>query len=293
MNPRAQYLGKWEVGVLILCGVFVLLTVGAVGDRGRKQAKEVVCQANLHQWHGIFQDYIDPNGRFIISGDSYTPGYWWVKYLSDEHKDWKRMKIWFCPRATMPVIIDDHTQMIPSLTTFTAWGVFQGTGLGPNGVSGSYGLNGYVIPIEEPATTTPEPNAPRRRTYDVSAMQQTYESGVPAADGWQNLREVPRASTVPMFVEALRFDLWPLPYHPPVESEFAAWTDNMMARCCLNRHEGAVNCLFVDGSVRKVGLKELWVLKWHRSFNTAGPWTKAGGVQPGDWPEWIRPFKEY
>jgi hypothetical protein len=42
-----------------------------------------------------------------------------------------------------------------------------------------------------------------------------------------------------------------------------------------------------------VGLKELWTLKWHRSFNTAGPWTKAGGVSPEDWPEWIRPFKDY
>jgi len=66
-----------------------------------------------------------------------------------------------------------------------------------------------------------------------------------------------------------------------------------MARCCINRHEGAVSCLLVDGSVRKVGLKELWTLKWHRSFNTAGPWTKAGGVQREDWPAWIRDFKDY
>jgi len=66
-----------------------------------------------------------------------------------------------------------------------------------------------------------------------------------------------------------------------------------MARCCINRHEGTVNCLFVDGSVRKVGLKELWTLKWHKSFNTAGPWTKAGGVSPKDWPEGMMPFKDY
>jgi hypothetical protein len=54
-----------------------------------------------------------------------------------------------------------------------------------------------------------------------------------------------------------------------------------------------VNCLFADGSVRKVGLKELWTLKWYRSFNTAGPWTKAGGVMREDWPMWMSPFKEY
>jgi len=49
----------------------------------------------------------------------------------------------------------------------------------------------------------------------------------------------------------------------------------------------------VDGSARKVGLKESWTLKWYRLFNTPGPWTKAGGVRPEDWPRWMRPFKEY
>ena len=51
--------------------------------------------------------------------------------------------------------------------------------------------------------------------------------------------------------------------------------------------------LFMDWSVRKVGLKELWTLKWNRNFDTAGPWTKAGGVKPEDWPEWMRRFKDY
>jgi prepilin-type processing-associated H-X9-DG protein len=62
---------------------------------------------------------------------------------------------------------------------------------------------------------------------------------------------------------------------------------------CINRHDGYINSLFLDWSVRKVGLKELWTLKWHRQFNTAGPWTKAGGADPEDWPAWMRKFKDY
>ena len=62
---------------------------------------------------------------------------------------------------------------------------------------------------------------------------------------------------------------------------------------CINRHDGGVNCVFLDGSVRKVGLKELWTLKWHGRFDTAGPWTKRGGVRPEDWPQWMRRFKDY
>ncbi len=62
---------------------------------------------------------------------------------------------------------------------------------------------------------------------------------------------------------------------------------------CIDRHEAGVGGLFLDWSVRKVGLKELWTLKWHPHFNTAGRWTKAGGVKPEQWPKWMRGFKDY
>ena len=62
---------------------------------------------------------------------------------------------------------------------------------------------------------------------------------------------------------------------------------------CINRHNEHINGLFMDWSVRRIGLKELWTLKWYEDYNTAGPWTKAGGVQPSDWPPWMRKFKDY
>jgi hypothetical protein len=49
----------------------------------------------------------------------------------------------------------------------------------------------------------------------------------------------------------------------------------------------------MDWSVRKTGLKELWTLRWHKNFDVAGPWTKAGGVQRSDWPGWMRKFENY
>ena len=55
----------------------------------------------------------------------------------------------------------------------------------------------------------------------------------------------------------------------------------------------AVNAAFLDWSIRRVGLKELWTLKWHRNFKTNGVWTKQGGVLPEDWPQWMRGFKDY
>ena len=66
-----------------------------------------------------------------------------------------------------------------------------------------------------------------------------------------------------------------------------------MRRVCLNRHNAAVNSAFLDWSVRKVDLKELWTLKWHKNYDTHGPWTIAGGVTPDDWPEWMKGMRDY
>jgi hypothetical protein len=183
-------------------------------------------------------------------------------------------KTWFCPTAKKP-IIDENGVQTPTFNIFNAWGIFRGSQGGrnapPDGVAGSYSINGYVL-------TIPTDSA--------------FYGGKPASDGWRT-PSVAGASYVPLFVDALRFDLWPLETELPAEYEFAAWSGNEMARCCINRHVGFVSCSFLDYSTRKVGLKELWTLKWHKSFNTSGPYTLAGGVQANDWPEWMISFKDY
>ncbi len=258
-------------GVVILaCITIIIITMGAVGSSGRRRAKEMVCQSNLRQWGGIFQGYVERNNDRFFTGTQYSPGYWWPKELDDAHKNWKQTKIWFCPEATKPTY-DEQGHMSQTLSVFNAWGIFTGDDLGTHGLSGSYGLNGYTI---------------------IPTNGSRYESGVSTDEGWHPTGEE-GAANVPWFFDALRFDLWPLETDPPALNEFAAWNSNNMARCCINRHNGTINSLFLDGSARKVGLKELWTLKWHKSFNTRGPWTIAGGVQPTDWPEWIRPFKDY
>jgi len=74
---------------------------------------------------------------------------------------------------------------------------------------------------------------------------------------------------------------------PPSVFPFRMWT------FVMNRHSGGINGLFMDWSVRKVELKELWTVKWHPVFDTAGLWTRAGGVLPSDWPKWMRGIKDY
>ncbi len=80
-------------------------------------------------------------------------------------------------------------------------------------------------------------------------------------------------------------------YPPTVDGEWIG-ADGEMKHFCIDRHNGRIDMLFMDWSVREVGLKELWTLKWHRKFNTNGPWTTPN-VMPRDWPGWMQKFKDY
>jgi len=229
--------------------------------RVKKQAQTVTCLANLKQWNIIFAMYTEENNGQFPSGTT-AQGFWWIRQIDDKYKDWKTMKIWFCPTATKP-LFDENGNPATRFNVFSAWGIFKGERLGPNGIAGSYGLNGYVLSTK-PGTT--------------------FEGGRRTDDNWRT-PYVPGANNVPLFIGALRFDLWPIYQDNPPELEDMTWTDFHMARACINRHEGFVNSSFCDFSARKVGLKELWTLKWHRRYDIDAP--------PPVWPDWMQSFKEY
>lgn len=107
---------------------------------------------------------------------------------------------------------------------------------------------------------------------------------------------VKNSASVPMFLDCEYLVGWPRPDDNPPQWEGEPWfqdLSNNMLRFCRDRHNGAINGAFLDFSVRKIGLKELWTLKWHRNYDVNGQWTKAGGVTPDKWPVWMRRFRDY
>ena len=144
------------------------------------------------------------------------------------------------------------------LNPFAAWGIF------PDGTFGSYGFNEWLC----------------NRNSD---------------NYYRNVTAKP-ADRIPLFLDSYWYDLWPHSVDEPPLTDGATENlagSNEMRRVCLNRHNAAVNGAFLDWSVRKIDLKELWTLKWHRNFDTHGDWTIAGGVQSDRWPEWMRGMKDY
>jgi prepilin-type N-terminal cleavage/methylation domain-containing protein/prepilin-type processing-associated H-X9-DG protein len=95
------------------------------------------------------------------------------------------------------------------------------------------------------------------------------------------------AANVPLFLDSNWVDGWPEPTDEPPEfdGQFDWGFSNNMRRYCVNRHNGVVNGLFADFSVRKIGLKQLWKLKWHRNYDISYP--------APVWPDWMKTFKDY
>jgi prepilin-type N-terminal cleavage/methylation domain-containing protein/prepilin-type processing-associated H-X9-DG protein len=266
--------------LVVIAIIALLLAILLPGLEGvREQGKSIVCRSNLRQWGAIFTLYAEDNrGRLMEWEGSVYP---WLHTMRDYCQGTEGIRL--CPKARRlanpagPEWLYDGTQG----GTFTAWGAIRIWGRhAPSDDSvyyGSYGLNRWLaVPVE-------------------SEKVLLLAGGGPTENFWRTTR-VKGATGIPMLGDCWWFCSWPDYRNPPPEHEDApaelCGCTNSMGRYCMNRHRGFVNMLFVDGASRKVGLKELWTLKWHRQFPTAGPWTKA--YRAGSrWPEWMRRFKEY
>jgi len=139
---------------------------------------------------------------------------------------------------------------------------------------------GYISPISHTI----------EMSYGVNRWLSFPTSEAVQPDHYWGTCEVRGVANIPVLFDAAYVGARPFDKSGPYELENVI-TGNW--NMCINRHNGGINMLFLDWSVRKVGLKEPWMLKWSRKFNTAGPWTKRGGVLSEDWPVWMREFKDY
>ena len=272
------------IAVIALLMAILLPTL----QRVRKQAKAVACQSNLKQWGTLWAISVSENDGYfpddppppywVRRGDGWAYGWGWGWYGEYPYgdSDWyrKTKDIWRCPMAASPV--DRSYPWQGHGGTFVPWGA----PLCPRSYSrprppwdryGSYGTNHWL---------------------SANCYQEHTTGFTPRFSLCWRTSQVKGTSNIPMMLDSAQPWAWPhpQPWPPP---EYDAIPTRRSTPSCINRHDGYVNGLFLDWSARKAGLKELWTLKWHRISNTHNDWTKAGGVQPEDWPQWMRRFKDY
>jgi len=163
----------------------------------------------------------------------------WFSILLPYYKDEEML---LCPAATS---IMEHSK---DYGTFKAWETSYG-GFDPP-PTGSYCENSWTCSQEE------------------SRWREYY---------WREVNRVRNPNKVPVLADGTHFDAWPEHHDvPPLFMDAAGIGDKLdrgenMQHFCINRHGGFINMLFADWTVRRVGLKELWTLKWHAKWELGGP----------------------
>jgi prepilin-type N-terminal cleavage/methylation domain-containing protein/prepilin-type processing-associated H-X9-DG protein len=291
------------VELLVVIAVISLLLAILVPatEKARRQARAVACQVNLRQWGTTLAAFAEDNDGLFPRIDYWVAdglGALWILTGRSVHEATNgrlqgprqyhpiSTEGMLCPEATTPGEVlgagggyGAWDYGLKHGDTNRAW-VLTMSG-GPNNevqVSyGSYGLNGWLF--------QERPGVLRTSRERAEAGQKRF-----SAPSYTNIFLLRRAAGVPLLLDSMYFQGLPTEgTRPPWE----AGTEEGMGVFCMDRHSEHINALFLDWSVRKVGLKELWTLKWHEKFNTTGPWTKAGGATPEKWPPWMRGFKDY
>ncbi len=266
--------------IAVLMGV-LLPALGAA----RKHARSVVCQSNLRAWGTTMNLYAQENEGRFPTDQTGTAGIWFLRgvFLGEDDPNadagalhrFETKGIALCPMAVKPGSFPFGSVAYFGTTkgrvegtagsAFEAWEIARPT----PAFRGSYGYNSWLF-----SGFSESPRPSRAGPLELDLLSFKGRADIPVMLDATCLWASPRETDLP----------------PPEERYAGPLTMGMFA---INRHSECINGLFLDWSVRRVGLKELWTLKWSHDFDRANRWTKAGGVKPEEWPEWMRGFKDY
>ena len=226
-------------------------------SRVRRQSKAIACQSNLRQLGLFFLMYTKDNNNYMPATSNEWPTALQLRRNNSENVN-------YCLMATKPVSEGGrHPFAAYSLDSAAV----RPVPVPP--ISGSYGINGWVC------------NPPSKVAIN--------SFGLPTANNWRT-DSVKGASDIPLLLDSMWIDSYPDTNNvpPPFDGDvYGSGTmgNKQMRFFCINRHDGFINSLFLDFSVRKAGLKELWKLKWHRNSDL--------NVPTPQWPDWMKKFKDY
>jgi len=285
MKPQRKAFTLIELLVVIAIIALLMAILMPALRKAKRQTQAVICLSYVKQWGIIFTMYAQDNNSSFpqnYAGDGLThyDAYWChatLKYYEDP-------KIRFCPatkrnKARVAEIEAGGAYYMNYGKTFMNWGPFSA----PEDVTpdnwwdeypeGSYGMNEWC-------------SNPPSNVRDPAGLW-----GAPPSLTWRKMADIRGSGAVPLFLDCKLVDTYPLDTSPPpmlpdADCSGEEFLTNPMKMICMDRHSGAINSVFVDLSASKIQLKELWIKKWHKDYNTSGLWTLPTAV----WPDWMAGF---
>ncbi len=287
-------LGFTLVELLVVIGIIAVLVSMLLPalSRARAAAQSTACLSNLRQIVMAMQMYVIDHHDITMTSrpDSDTgPGeYWWQalqryfgvhreigigKGINDDDPSVRSsLRVIICPSAAV-------TQVGPlEGSTGGFWGTAYSSWRHPTGGYGSYCFNmwllpwGYYSPYGTASTGFEPINKSDPMNYGSLIMDKFFMK-------WSQAK-----GNTPVVGDGNWVGSWPentdvgpggrFGYNVRYGSTSGSsqWgPGQFMGRFCVNRHQGAINLAYADGSARRVPLRELWLQHWCRSGNGSLP----------------------
>lgn len=254
--------------------------------------KDAQCRSNLGQWVTFFKTYCTDNDGQFTNGyyfenedrtrDSNQVGWARGQWVTALHHYWQKdTDLLTCPYATEPRTVGSKVVAYGG-----AYNTYeQGKKNKENaGARSSYGFNCYLY------------NPP---DYQQNGKPLTAIQGRPVKNHFRSITGLQDSSNVPVMLDSMWRGGGPDATRshrnqpPQYPNQWAGWKYEMM-HFAIGRHGQSqslsrgrelkvfTHAGFADGSVRKVSLKELWSLEWHRGYQPISV----------SWPSWMRVVPE-
>jgi prepilin-type N-terminal cleavage/methylation domain-containing protein len=211
--------------------------------KAKGQAYIAVCNSSMHQWALIWKMFSDDNAGFEFNQiqDNIPPISTamfpnrdglndWLDTIRENYSESLPVEMWMCPYATK---------------LFTEGGINPHMAWEKEGWRGSFVINLWMAK----GNVVDRPGGTIMRSWGSPAMAGAQYAPVQMDGQWK--------------------DMEPFPEDVPLKTETAMWTPNAeeMQRACIKRHAPYhVYALFLDWSVRRLTIKELWLQKWNRDW---------------------------
>ena len=250
-KPVILRLGFSLTELLVVVSIAALLTSILVPalNKAKANAREVMCKSQLRELGRIWKFYVEDNdGLFPERGCGFSEGaVSWFHCIRDYYTN---MELILCPMA-MKTGREGGRNPYMAWENTTDFGAYY---------KGSYGINLWVA-------NGADPDCGAAGIFDPNCWRTPYAKG---------------GAYAPLLLCSQWKDIQPYPMDDPPEHANDMWTENAheVRRACIKRHNPYhVQVLFLDFSVDKRTIKELWRLKWHKNWPADYPLPV--------WPDWM------
>ncbi len=286
MNKQKNGFTLIELLVVIAIIALLMAVLMPALAKVREQAKTVVCLSNLRQWGVVFQMYTGDHGGSFQTGKDLEGQRWFDK----TGMEYPNSAGWWWRITLKPYFQDIDLLVCPATKV---------------GARQPYTAFKMDVPKGETDSWTPE-------DYWVWSYAQNGWCMNPPLDATVNISRqvgiqwrttaVKGAAKIPVF-GATANGLAGWGHHwdepPTVIGDIEAGTlgseTNEIRWSVIPRHNNRSGMLFMDWSVRMVGMKEHWELKRHRNWfaDSSGSPDYAPPCASGEWPIWMENLKDY